>query len=728
MGVSLRDLGAHQLKDFDQPERLVQLVIEGLANDFLPRTSLDTRVALPREVTSFVGRRQEIDALTALMTTSRLVTLTGPGGTGKTRLAIRVAAEVGDGFRDGVQFVDLSALTDTTLVGPTIARSLGLREDASRSMTESLKDHLRPRQILLVLDNFEQLLPAGGLIEELLADAAGLRVLATSRSALHVYGEQEFPVPPLAVPTAGEQLDQDVLSGFAAVALFIDRARAVKPTFALTPTNASAVADICLRLDGLPLAIELVASRIRMLEPAEILTRLMDRLPVLGAGGSGVPARQRTLQDAIDWSYDLLPAPEQALFARLAIFSGGCTLESADDVCNPRGELELDTLDGIANLIDRSLMRQTGDSGRSRYQMLQTIRDYGLDRLTTGGTMTTIGRRHSAYFRDLGEIAESHFLGPDQAEWLDRFEAEADNVRGALRRSSESGDPETGLRLASAIWRFWLQRGYLREGRTWLETLLAMEPEGSPAVRAKAYTALGGLTYWLSDVEATEDAYEAAVRLLRGTGDRYAEARATYDLAFVPVMRGDHEEARRRLGASLALAEEAGRADVVALSQHSLGLVMTVDGDPLAGLAYQEASLAFFQESGDRFQTAWSLSGIGLALAFLGRRAEARARYIESLRLHAEAMNLPGIGAALEVLATLESTGEHHEHAVRLAAAVEALRSKTGASAPLMFTHAIDVVSPARRALGDAAVDATQGEGRRMTVDEMVDYASGLDV
>ena len=380
--MSLRELGAHQLKDFDQPERLVQLVIEGLANDFPALASLDVRVALPREATSFVGRRQEIDEVTRLLTTSRLLTLTGPGGTGKTRLAIRIAAEVRDGFRDGVQFVDLSALADATLVGPTIARSLGLREDASRSMTESLKDHLRPRHMLLVLDNLERLLPAAGLIEELLADSAGLRVLATSRSALHVYGEQEFPVPPLALPAADERLDQDTMARFAAIALFIDRAQAVKPAFVLSPENAAAVADICLRLDGLPLAIELVASRVRMLEPAEILIRLLDRLPVMGAGGSGVPARQRTLQGAIDWSYDLLTGQEQALFARLAVFSGGCTWSPHDEVSHPDGELGLDTFDGIASLVDRSLLRQAADSGRSRFQMLQTIRDYGLDRLT----------------------------------------------------------------------------------------------------------------------------------------------------------------------------------------------------------------------------------------------------------------------------------------------------------------------------------------------------------
>ena len=576
-------------------------------------------IALPRELTSFVGRSDEIDAVLMLLSTARLVTLTGPGGTGKTRLAIRIAAEARGGFRDGVGFVDLSSLADPTLVASTIARSLGLREDASRSTTEVLKDHLGPRQVMLVLDNLEHLLPASGLIGDLLEDAVGLKVLATSRSALHVYGEREYPVPPLGVPRPGERPDPELLSGFAAIALFIDRAQAARPSFSLSPENAAAVADICQRLDGLPLAIELVASRVRMLEPAEILVRLVARLPVLDTGGSGAPARQRTLQGAIDWSYDLLPAQERLLFARLAVFSGGCTLESAEAVCNPQGELGLDTFDGIGSLVDRSLLRQTGETGRSRFQMLQTIRDYGLDRLSVDGSETTTGQRHSAYFRDLGEVAGPHFLGPDQAEWLERFEAEADNVRATLRRSLDTGDTETGLRLASAIWRFWLQRGYLREGREWLEALLAIEPEGAPAVRARAYTALGGLTYWLSDTEATERAYDAALRILHQIGDLGAEAAAMYDLAFVPVMRGDRSDARRRLAASLTLAEEAGRPDVVALAQHSLGLVMTVDGDPAAGLAYQEASLAFFQESGDRFQTAWTLSGMGLALAFLGR-------------------------------------------------------------------------------------------------------------
>ncbi len=448
---------------------------------------------------------------------------------------------------------------------------------------------------------------------------------------------------------------------------------------------------------------------------------------MLGTGGTGVPARQRTLEGAIDWSYDLLPQQEQALFARMAIFAGGCTLQAVEDVCNPGDELGIDTFGGIASLVDRSLVWQRPGAGRSRFRMLETLRDYGLRRLTTMGQVEATGRRHATYFRDLAETAETHFLRPDQADWLDQFESEADNVRGALQRSLDGADGETGLRLASAIWQFWLQRGYLREGRAWLEALLAMAPDASPAVRAKAYSALGGLTYWLSDIEATEAAYDAALRLRRDTGDRDAEAAALYDLAFVPVMRGDNEAARQRLEATLALANEVGRPDVVALAQHALGLVMTVYGDPRRALSYQEAALAFFQASGDRFQTAWTLAGLGQAYAALGRRSEALGRYIESLRLHAEAGNLPGIGAGLEVLSAFESNGGHHEPAVRLAAAVEALRSRTGASAPLMFTHAIDVEDPARQAIGVEAVETARSDGQRMSLEEVIEYAAGLD-
>jgi predicted ATPase len=431
-GVTLRDLGTHRLKDLDQPEHIAQLIIAGLDQHFPTIRSLESPSNLPAELTSFVGRHSEVNEARRILATTRLLTLTGPGGTGKTRLAIRVAAGLGSTFADGVFFVDLSSLNDPALVGSTVARSLGLSEQGQRPIIDMLKEHLELRHVLLVLDNFEHLLPAGEVVQELLAAAPRLKALVTSRSTLNLYGEQEFAVPPLALPDPSAPANLARLSQYEAVALFIERARAANPAFSITDESAPAVAEICVRLDGLPLAIELAASRIRMLGPAEILARLQQHLPVLATGATNVPARQRTLRAAIEWSFQLLKPAEQTLFARLSIFAGGCTLEAGEAVCNPRGELGLETIDGIAALVDQSLVQQTADGGESRFGMLETIREYGRDRLAVTGGLDVIGGRHLQYFKDLAAMGERHFVGPDQARWLDRFEREHDNVRIAL--------------------------------------------------------------------------------------------------------------------------------------------------------------------------------------------------------------------------------------------------------------------------------------------------------
>ena len=472
-GVTLRDLGAHRLKDLDQSEHLVQLNIAGLDQQFPPIRSLETPSNLPAELTSFVGRQREVDEVSELLAATRLLTLTGPGGTGKTRLALRIAAGMRPSYSDGVFFVDLAPLSDPTLVGPTVAHSLGLSEQPQRPIIEMLKEHLESRNVLLVLDNFEHLLAAGEVLSDLLAAASRLKVLVTSRSTLNLYGEQEFAVPPLALPDPGAHADLAGLSEYEAVALFVERARAARPAFSITNESAKAVAEICVRLDGLPLAIELAASRVRILGPTEILARLQQHLSVLATGGTDVPLRQRTLRGTIDWSYQLLKPAEQTLFARLAIFAGGCTLEAVEAVCNPSGELGLETIDGIAALVDQSLLRQTADDGESRFGMLETIREYGRDRLAANEGLDAVGRRHLRYFNDLAAMGERHFLGADQVTWLDRFEREHDNVRAALRRAVDERLPDDGLLLAAALWRFWYQRGYLREGRAWLKELIS---------------------------------------------------------------------------------------------------------------------------------------------------------------------------------------------------------------------------------------------------------------
>jgi predicted ATPase/class 3 adenylate cyclase len=725
-GVSLRDVGPHRLKDLEQPEHLAQLVIAGLDVDFPSLRAMETPSNFPTELSSFIGRQRELGEIDGLVSVTRLLTLTGPGGTGKTRLALRLGAVVEGRFRDGVFFVDLSPLNDSDLVGSTIARTLGLIDQADRPIVERLKEYVKRRELLLILDNFEHLLPAAELVNDLLAAAAGLKIMVTSRSMLNVYGERVFEVPPLPLPDPTKEADLAELSANEAVALFVERARAAAPGFVLTTESAAAISEICVRLDGLPLAIELAASRVRLLGPGEILTRLREHLPVLAAGPSNLPARQRTLRSTIEWSYRLLPPAQQRLCSRLTVFAGGCALDAAEAVCNPDGELGMDTLDGLASLIDHSLVQRHGGAGESRFGMLETIREFGHDRLQADGSLELVAMRHLGHYRHLAEAGEARFLGTEQAAWLDRFEREHDNVRAALSRALETRDAETGLPLASSLWRFWLQRGYLREGRAWLEALLALEPHASTSIRAKGFTALGGLAYWLSDADATEDAYEASALISRQLRDHDAEAEALYNLAFVPVMRGDYPEARRRFEAGLALASRIGRPDLVARNQSLLGIVQAIDGNAQDGLRLLEEALSFFRAAGDRFQVAWTLGETGRVLRLLGQRREGRARYVEGLRMHSEARNLPGIGATLDSLAALESESGRHVEAMRLLGASVALASTTGASAPAMFTRVEDVEANARRALGDEPVERALAEGRGMTLDEAMAYAAGL--
>jgi predicted ATPase/class 3 adenylate cyclase len=725
-GVSLRDLGVHRLKDLEQPERLAQLVIPGLEQTFPALRSLETPSNLPTELSSFIGRQRELDEISRLLASARLLTLTGPGGTGKTRIAIRVAANLGPRFEDGVYFVDLAPLTDPALVGPTIARSLGLSDDAERPMTDVLTAYLLPRELLLVLDNFEHLLPASELVDGLLAAAPKLKTLVTSRSLLNLYGEQSFAVPPLALPDPTHLRNLADLSSNEAVTLFLERARVARPDFVLTQESAQAVAEICVRLDGLPLAIELTASRIRLLEPREILARVQQHLPVLTGGPTNLPARQRTLRATIEWSYELLQRQEQPLFGRLAVFTGGCTLEAAEAVCNPDGELGLNTLDGLASLVEQSLVRRYDQASESRFGMLETIREYAHDKLEADATLDAVAARHSGYYRDLAEIAEGHFMGPEQVAWLDRFEREHDNVRAALTHALEADDAETGLRLAAALWRFWQQRGYLREGRSWLEAVLALDPRTVSQARAKAYIALGGLAYWLSDVDATERAYESAVSASRQLGDRDTEGEALYNLAFVPVLRNDNVESRRRFEASLAFATELSNPNLVAKSQSSLGIVLVVGGEPATGLSLMEQAHESFQAAGDRFQMAWNLGQMGQAQRLLGHLAEGRARFREGLRMHLEARNLPGLGASFGSISALESDAGRHMEAMRLMGAARAVSSTTGASAPRLFLRIEDVEEQARQAIGDEAVEQALAEGRNMSLDEAVAYAESL--
>src|SRR5215210_6575880 len=473
--IYLRDLGERHLKDLARPERIFQLTASELPSEFPPLRTLESFPNnLPLQATPLIGREREVEAVYGRLRSPqmRLLTLVGPGGTGKTRVGLQVAAELVEDFEDGVFFVPFAAITDPALVAPTIARVLGLSEGGARPPEELLEGYLRERQTLLLLDNLEQVLESAAVLDRLLSSAAELKILATSRTPLGLYGEYEFPVPPLSLPNPESLPPLEELADYEAISLFLERARAVKPEFSLTEENAPAVVEICARLDGLPLAIELAAARIKLLPPQVLLDRLGNRLQLLTGGARNLPERQRTLRNAIEWSYGLLDEGEKMLFGRLGVFSSGATLEALEAVCDAEGDLPTDVFEGASSLLDKSLLRQEeGAGGEPRFVMLETIHEFANVKLEESGEAEELRRLHAEYFLALSEEAEPGLKGQEQELWLERLEPEHNNMRAALSWVIARGESELGLRLADALWRFWWMGGYFDEGRRWLEEI-----------------------------------------------------------------------------------------------------------------------------------------------------------------------------------------------------------------------------------------------------------------
>jgi predicted ATPase len=675
---------------------------------------------LPLQITSFVGRTAEVAAVIDRLKTARLLTLTGPGGTGKTRLALHVASEALLDFAHGAFFVDLSATTDPLLVPAAVATALGVREDPARPLLDSVRDHLLDKAVLLLLDNFEQILPAAAVIDDLLKAAPKIKALVTSRRRLRLYGEMEYPVPPLSLPVAGSQLDVTTLSQVEAVALFIERALAVHPGFRITEDNAAAVAACCVRLDGLPLAIELVASRAGLLSPKELLERLEKRLSLSTAGASNLPDRQRTLRGTLEWSYDLLEAPEQGLLARLSVFAGGATVEAAEAVANPAGELGVDSLETLASLVDNSLLRRVELAGESRFLTLETVREFGRERLEQSGEVDPTSRRHAEFFALLAETAAPEFTGVDQAAWLDRFEREHDNIRAALRWSIESREPEPGLRIAAFVWRFWQQRGHLADGRQWLDALLALPDSAGTSLLARAYLAAGSLAYWQADLLESGRNYEKGLVIARETGDQTTEVEALFSLAHLPTQEGDFDSSWTLFEQSLVRAEQVGDPKLLSDISGAMAFVAFLRGDYQTSRALNDRRIASARELGDIFGLAEGLDLLGQDLRMLGRHEESHAAYIEALDLQRKSGNLPGMLLSLRLLSALETSRGQHKQAMTLWGAAAALQEKAGATPP--FLGIGDPVAAARAAIGDKATDRALEEGRAMSVDAAVEY------
>ncbi len=628
-GASLKDLGEHTLKDLLRPEHIFQLTGPDLLADFPALKSLERhRHNLPMQPTPFIGREQEVRTVCELLRRPevRLLTLTGPGGIGKTRLGLQVAAELADQFADGVFLVPLAPVSDPKQVLPTIIQALGISEAGGQPPLALLKTALKDKHLLLLLDNFEQVVDAAVVVAEVLAACPKLTIIVTSRVVLRVQAEREFVLSPLSLPNLKRLPDLGTLSQYEAVALFIQRVQAVKADFAVTNANAPAVAGICARLDGLPLAIELAAARAKYFPPQALLARLEQGLAVLSGGARDLPVRQQTLRGAIAWSYDLLTPEEQQLFRRLSVFVNGCTWEAAEVVCRAAGELEGDVLDGLLSLVDKSLLRQQESAeGEPRFGMLQLLREFGREAQALAGETELTRQAHALYFLALAEEAEPELGRAQQAVWLDRLEAEHDNLRAALLWSLEHEKAETGLRLAGALRWFWMRHSYLSEGRMWLTSILGLaEGIESTHLRAKALAGASGLAWIQGDYPAARALGEESVTLCRALENKRELAFSLIWLAFTAGTQGDPKTASLLAEESVTLFRQMEDTWGVALALFCLAAATSSLHDYSLAFSYYEESLALCRALGEKWGVAAALGGLGVTAFLQGDYAVAR--------------------------------------------------------------------------------------------------------
>jgi predicted ATPase len=627
---------------------------------------------LPFLPAPFVGRKNELSEISGMLRRAnlRLLTLTGPGGVGKTRLAVSIATSLRQDFAHGVCFVSLAALHDPALVVSTIIQALGLKEAAKLppdQLIPTLKAFLQDKHLLLVLDNFEQVSSAAPLVSQLLAEAEGLKILVTSRVVLRVYGEHEFVVPPLALPDLKQPAPPQVLAQNEAVALFVQRAQCIKADFRLTEENSPLIAEICTRLDGLPLALELAAARIKLLPPAQLLARLSSRLSLLTGGARDLPMRHQTLRSTIAWSYDLLSSEEKCLFRRMAVFNGGCTLDAAEILlCDP----SLDLLEVLASLLDKSMLRQVDDpEGQPRYLMLETLREFALERLDESGEEDDLRQRHAYFFLQLAEQAEKEMEGPHQAEWFDRLENDHDNLRAALDWSMEKMKAEEPdlihpsslilhpYKLAGALWRFWWYRGYCQEGRRRLDTLLAQKQTITSVeykkARLKALDAAGRLAFNQGDSEAAQGFFEESLSIAQELEDKSAIAGALQNLGMVAGQRNDYASLRQRYAESLELLRQLQDKAGLGALLHKLGAEAARQGDIQEAHARYTESLALRRQLGDEVNMTLTLNNLGVLAARQGDYAAARTLFEECLVIKRKLKDRPGMSYLLNNLGLL---------------------------------------------------------------------------
>jgi predicted ATPase/class 3 adenylate cyclase len=706
-GTGAVPLGVHRLKDLPAPETLYQLTADGLAPRFAPLRSLDAAFYdLPPTPSPIIGRDEDAARVTELLAGHRLVTLTGPGGVGKTRLALHIARLLRDDFPDGVAFVPLAEVRDPELVPDEIARALVLppASYAGPSGLARLADHLRGLRLLLVLDNVEQLADGAEAIARLLDAASGPRVLATSRGPLRLREEQQYPL--------------DTLTRESAVEEFAERARAVRPDLRLGPAELDAVARIVEGVGRLPLAVELAASRVGTLDPAEIADRLGSQLGLLRSGPRDLPRRQQALRSTLLWSYDLLDEPARHTFAAFAVFPGGATLDALGDVLPPSHED--DPLDALSALVDQGLVRR-GVDGSARFTTLPVVRELAAELLESSGEGPDVWRRAAERLARLAARARPHLVTAERADWLDRLQAEHDNMRATLAWATDH-DPVLAADIAAPPWRYWQMRGYLREGRALLDAILARLGPDDVAARYATTTALGAVAYWQRDLPGGEAACAEAVHLAEELGDQRELAEALYNLAFPLWQQGRMEEAGRLADRSQRLFADLGDDNGTGRTLWLHGILAEMTGHLDTAQDLLEQSVERHRGSSPGFDLGWSLRMLGRTLLLKGRAEEGRERLEESLRLFAPAGDVSAIVLHLSDFAMIAALQGDTERELRLAGAMRGLKRLTGTD---LVDHPVNGVPGLKEAEARLGADAQRllAEGAAMSVDGVVRYA-----